>query len=124
MRSFVDGNKDVWKWTLMIMQPEFVSESISERAIEKVQKKKNLSALSKLGFTAFDEGFSAQILHIGPYSEEKSTVDKIHSFIKGNGYELNGKHHEIYLGDPRKTASEKLKTILRQPIRKSNNLLR
>jgi len=70
-------------------------------------------------FEAFREGLSAQIMHIGPYSAEKSTVEKIHDFIKGNGYEVNGKHHEIYLGDPRKSAAQKLKTVLRQPIRKS-----
>ena len=74
--------------------------------------------MGKLRFEAFKEGLSAQIMHIGPYSAEKTTIEKIHNYIQTNGYEFNGKHHEIYLGDPRKAAPEKMKTILRQPIKK------
>ena len=118
LNSFVNGNKNLWKWTAMVMQPKFVNAALLKVAIEQVKKKKNPPALPKLRFECFHEGLSAQILHIGPYSAEKTTVEKIHSYIKENGYEFNGKHHEIYLSNPGKTAPEKLKTIVRQPMKK------
>ena len=68
-------------------------------------------------FERFEEGLSAQVMHIGPYSEERPTIEKLHAFIAEQGYEPSGKHHEIYLGDPRRAAPEKLKTIIRQPVR-------
>jgi hypothetical protein len=103
----------------MIMQPKFVTEQMVEDIVEEVKKKKNLTALSKMRFKTIHEGLSAQIMHLGPYSAEKATVEKIHGFIKDNGYEASGKHHEIYLSNPRKSGAEKLKTVLRQPITKS-----
>jgi hypothetical protein len=118
MNSFVEGNKDVWKWTAMIMQPILVTEQMFRIAVDQVKKRKNPPALSKLRFETFPEGLSAQILHLGPYSAEKLTVEKIHGFIRENGYVETGKHHEIYLSDPRKSAPEKMKTILRQPMKK------
>ena len=119
MKAFVDGKRDTWKWSAMIMQPKFVTEQMVEDIVEQVKKKKNLTALSKMRFKILHEGLSAQIMHLGPYSAEKATVEKIHGFIKDNGYLVSGKHHEIYLSDPRKSAAEKLKTVLRQPIKKS-----
>lgn len=110
-------DKDSWKWTLMIMQPKYVTKDMFSKALEQVKKKKNLLSLSEIRFESFHEGLSAQILYIGPYSEEHTTIEKIHAFIKEKEYELSGKHHEIYLSDPRKTAPEKLKTILRQPLK-------
>ena len=101
-----------------MMQPKFVTEALFRAAVEQVTKKKNPPALPKMRFESFSEGLSAQIMHLGPYSAEKSTVEKIHRFIKENGYETNGKHREIYLSDPRKSAPEKMKTVLRQPIKK------
>jgi hypothetical protein len=118
VKSFVAGNKNLWKWTSMIMQPKFVTAALFGEAIEQTKKKKNLPALPKLRFECFQEGLSAQILHLGPYSAEKETVEKIHGFIKENGYQLTGKHHEIYLSNPGKVAPEKLKTIVRQPMKK------
>ncbi len=120
MKSFVAGKKDVWKWTLMVMQPEFVTAALFKEAVEQAKKKKNLPALNKLRFESFHEGLSAQILHIGPYSAEKATVDKIHGFVEEDGYEFSGKHHEIYLSTPGRVAPEKLKTIVRQPITKKS----
>jgi hypothetical protein len=116
MTSFIKNEKDVWEWTSMIMQPPFVSEFLFGEAVKVTRKKKNLEALSKVRFERFHEGLSAQIMHLGPYSEEKQTIETLHGFIKENGYEFNGKHHEIYLSDPRKAAPENLRTILRQPI--------
>ncbi len=102
----------------MIMQIEYVTEELFNRAVEQVKAKKNLPALLKVKFKSFHEGLSAQIMYFGPYSNEGPTIQKLHNFIKDNGYELSGKHHEIYLGDPRKTAPEKLKTVIRQPVKK------
>lgn len=114
--KFSTKDKDKWKWTVMIMQPEFVMKDLFKRALEQVGKKKNLLALSKMRFDDFHEGLSAQIIHIGPYSTEEQTIEKLHSFIREKGYELRGRHHEIYLSDPRKSAPERIKTIIRQPI--------
>jgi hypothetical protein len=116
MSNFIAGNKDAWKWTSMIMQPQFVTDDLVRQAIEHVTKKKSLPSLSKVRFESFREGLSAQIMHIGPYAVEEPTIKRLHSFIKENGYELRGKHHEIYLSDPRKSAPEKMRTIIRHPI--------
>lgn len=118
MSDFTSGNKDKWKWTSMIMQPEYVTVEIFKEAIEQVRKKKNPVAIQKLRFEKYDEGKAAQIMHIGQFSEEGPTIEKIHNFIRDNGCKLIKKHHEIYLSDIRKTASEKLKTVIRQPIKR------
>jgi len=117
MTQFSMENKDIWKWTSMIMQPEYVTEDLVSKALEQVEKKKNPPALSKIRFESFHEELSAQIMHIGPYSAEAPTIEKLHNFIRENGYELRGKHHEIYLSDPRRSAPDKLKTIIRQPMK-------
>jgi len=117
MTKFSVDRKDEWKWTSMIMQPKQVTDSDAKLAVEQVRKKKDLPALAKLRFASFHEGPSAQILHIGPYSAEGLIVAKIHAFIKQSGHALSGKHHEIYLSNPNKTPAEKLKTILRQPMK-------
>jgi hypothetical protein len=117
MSQFSTENKDNWKWTLMIMQPEYVTAELFNEAAEQVKKKKNPPALSKVRFEVFSEGKSAQIMHIGPFSEEGPTIKKVHNFIQENGCKLSGKHHEIYLSDIRKAAPEKWKTIIRQPMK-------
>lgn len=116
MSNFSAGNKDEWKWTMMIMQPEFISAELAAVAIEQVKKKKPSDALSKIRFEPFAEGRAAQIMHIGPFSDEGPTIAKLHEYIRGMNCELAGKHHEIYLSDVRKAAPEKWKTIIRQPI--------
>jgi hypothetical protein len=118
MNSFIEGKKDTWKWTAMIMQPKYVTEALFQEAVAQVKKKKNPPALPKTRFQNFHEGLSAQIMHIGPYSAEAQNIQKIHAFIRQNGFELAGKHHEIYLSDPRKSAPGKLKTVVRQPMKK------
>jgi hypothetical protein len=118
MEAFTTGDKSAWDWTMMIMQPERVTRDMFEHALKQVEKKKDLPALSKLRLEAYHEGLSVQILHIGPYAAEAPTIAGMHAFAAENGYQLAGKHHEIYLGDPRKVAPEKLKTVLRQPVRK------
>ncbi len=116
--AFNEGNKAKWKWKAMIRQPMFITEELFKEVVEEVRKKKNPSALPKMRFQIFREGLSAQIMHIGPYSAEKPTIEKIRKFMVENGFDFNGHHHEIYIGDPRRSAPEKLKTVIRQPIKR------
>ena len=117
MSQFSTQNEDHWKWTLMIMQPRPVTANLVNEAIEQVKKKKDLTALPKIRFEAFTEGKAVQIMHLGPFSEEGPTIQRIHDFIGEMKFKLSGKHHEIYLSDIRKAAPEKWKTILRQPMK-------
>ena len=116
MSKFSVDRKSEWKWTAMIMQPKYVTAEDFKVAVEQVQKKKNLPALRKVRFESFKEGTAAQIMHIGPFSDEGPIIQVIHAYIQNSGHNLRGKHHEIYLNDPSKTAPEKLKTVLRQPF--------
>ena len=116
MSSFIKDKKDDWMWTLMIMQPELVKKEMVVKAIEEVRKKKDPVALPLVRFESFSEGEAAQIMHIGPFSEEGPTVEKVHTFIEISSKQLSGKHHEIYLSDIRRAAPEKWKTIIRQPM--------
>lgn len=115
LSAFSAGDKSNWKWTAMIMQPSFVSREVIERAIAEAKAKKNPAAISRLRFMPFTEGRCAQILHIGPFSDEGPTIAKVHEFIDARGKRI-GKHHEIYLSDIRRAAPAKWKTIIRQPM--------
>ena len=115
MSKFSTEDKSNWKWTMMILQPDFVTEEMVVNAIADVRKKKNPVAISRVRFEALSEGKCAQILHLGPFSEEGPTIEKVHQFIDSKG-KRTGKHHEIYLSDIRKAAPEKWKTIIRQPM--------
>jgi hypothetical protein len=117
MAQFSVEKKGDWQWTLMMMQPEFVTPDLFAEAVEQVKKKKNPAALPLMRFEAYAEGRAAQIMHIGPFSTEGPTIAKVHDFIAANGGELSGKHHEIYLSDIRKAAPEKWKTVIRQPFK-------
>ena len=113
------GDRDAWQWTMMIMKPEWVTEELFEEARNHVGKVKAPPALSNIRLENYHEGLSVQIMHIGPFSEEGPTIHKLHhEYLPENKLLEAGKHHEIYLGDPRKVAPEKLKTVLRQPVRK------
>jgi len=116
MSAFTTGNKDAWKRTLMIMQPEFITPAMVDQAVAEVKRKKNPTALPLLRFESFREGKAAQILHIGPFSEEGPTIEKLHAFIEDQGSRRVGKHHEIYLSDIRRAAPEQWKTVIRQPM--------
>ncbi len=116
MSRFTVEDKREWKWTAMIMQPEYVRADDVSRAITQVSKKKKLPALAGMRFESFAEGRAAQILHLGPFSEEGPTIERLHQFIEDQGCERAGRHHEIYLNDFRRTAPEKLRTIIRQPV--------
>ncbi|MBI4316518.1 MAG: GyrI-like domain-containing protein [Chloroflexi bacterium] len=116
MSRFSVDVKDLWKWTAMMMQPEFVTQAMVDEARAQVARKKNPAALPKVRFEVFHEGPCAQIMHIGPYATEGPTIKRLHVFIEEGGHTLRGKHHEIYLSDPRRAAPEKLKTVIRQPF--------
>jgi hypothetical protein len=116
MSQFSVTRKDEWQWTIMIMQPAIVTQAIVEACRSELARKKELPALSKVKFAAFSEGKAAQILHIGPFSEEGPTIEKLHAYIAASGLKLAGKHHEIYLTDIRRAAPAKWKTIIRQPV--------
>ena len=110
------ADKGAWKWTLLIMQPEWATQERFESALASVRKKKNLAALSKVRFERFHEGRAAQVMHVGPFAEEAPTIERIHRFIEERGGKHRGKHHEIYLNDFRRTAPERLKTVIRHPF--------
>ena len=120
MSQFNLENRSNWLWQMMIMQPELVTDELFNQAVEDVRKKKNPLKLGEIHFEPYPEGLCAQIFHAGPYGEaERSTIERLHGFIQEHGYILSGKHHEIYLNSPLRTAPEKLQTIIRQPIRKA-----
>jgi len=114
--EFRMDRKDLWKWTAMIAQPDFITDDLFAKARDELAKKKDVPGLSAMRLERFHEGLSAQVLHIGPYSAEPPTIERLHRHVRETGHTLRGKHHEIYMGDPRRAAPEKLKTIIRQPI--------
>ena len=116
MATFSTSDKSDWLWTAMIMQPPPVTAEIVEAARAKAAERKPLEAIAHVRFDRFAEGRAAQVLHIGPYSAEGPTIARLHDFIAAHGLTRTGKHHEIYLGDPRRSAPEKLRTIVRQPV--------
>jgi hypothetical protein len=116
-----DGEFDItrpgnWRWTAIIMQPEHIEQGLFQSAMEQLRKKKPSPAVDKLRFESFHEGLSIQTMHIGPYSEEPRTIARMQDYARENGYRLQGRHHEIYLGDPRRVSPQKLKTVLRHPV--------
>ena len=112
---FAAGDKSQWKWTMMIMQPPFVAAPVIDAALAEVRRKKPLLAVDRLRFERFEEGACAQVLHVGPFSTEGPTVERLHEFIDART-SRRGKHHEIYLSDIRRAAPAKWKTIIRQPM--------
>lgn len=116
--EFIQLKKDTWHWTMMIAQPSMVTPEWVSAAMKTALAKKDAPEFMHLiRFEAYHEGLAVQIMHIGPYSAEAPNIARMHAFALEQGYSLEGKHHEIYLGDPRRTAPEKLRTVLRQPIR-------
>jgi hypothetical protein len=116
MSTFSVTDKAAWQWTAMIMQPDEVTIEQFEDAVDKAVARKSLRAASKLRLERFREGRAAQVLHLGPYRDEGPTIDRLHAFIADQGNARAGKHHEIYLSDARRTAPERLKTVIRQPV--------
>ena len=119
MALFSVFDKGSWLWTMMILQPPEVTPELVARVQDEQAAKKDLPALDRLHFEPYHEGLSVQTMYVGAYADEGPTIASMHAFIEEQGYEPTGKHHEIYLGDPRRTAPEKLKTVIRQPVRKA-----
>ena len=115
MSSFVSGDKSQWQWTMMILQPDFVGDEVIEAALAEVRRKKGLAAVDRLRLEPFSEGRCAQVLHIGPFSEEGPTIERLHDFIDARTGRA-GKHHEIYLSDIRRADPARWKTIIRHPM--------
>ena len=114
---FLTGSKEDWSWTMMIHQPDWITQELVDSALITVAKKKELPALEKLRFERFAEGLSVQTLHVGSYDDEAPVIARMHhEFLPSQNLVLRGKHHEIYLGDPRKVEAAKLRTVLRQPV--------
>jgi hypothetical protein len=117
----VELDKEAFLWTAMIMQPEAVTDERLERALAEILRKKGdeaPAALARLRLEPYPEGLSAQVMHYGSYADEGPTITRLHQFIAAEGCEPCGRHHEIYLGDPRRCAPERLRTVVRQPVRR------
>ena len=115
--------KDNWDYTLMILVPDMITSTDFDEALKQMRKKKgDLPGYARLRLDTFEEGPCVQTMHIGPYAIEFETLEKMHTFMAENGYTdkvgKGGMHHEIYMGDPRRAAPEKLKTVLRHPVTK------
>jgi hypothetical protein len=112
-----ERDKTQWDWTMMIMAPDWITAEIFQQAVLQVKKSKNLVSLGKLRMEKYHEGLSVQVMHIGSYDDEGPILAQMHNqYLPDNNLIENGKHHEIYLSDPRRVAPEKLRTILRQPV--------
>lgn len=116
MATFSVEDKASWDWTMMIALPPQATSDAVAGARAAAAKKKSLETIGRVREERLAEGLAAQVLHRGPYRDEGPTVERLHRFIEAQGCDLAGKHHEIYLGDPRRTAPEKLRTIIRQPV--------
>ena len=117
--AFSEDRKSDWSWTMMIAQPDEVTPDRFDLARTDVAQKKDAPALARARLERFEEGPSAQILYVGPFSEEGPTIARLHAFIHEQGGTFDGvhqRHHEIYLSDPRRSPPEKWKTIIRQPF--------
>jgi hypothetical protein len=110
------NKRDEWQWTLFILLPDVVTKKDVAATVAAVKKKAKFPRFPEVRFEKFAEGRSAQIMHVGPYAAEGPTIERLHRFVEDEGYRLRGRHHEIYLGDPRRAAPEKLRTIIRHPI--------
>jgi hypothetical protein len=117
LSSFTDEDRSAWLWTMMIMQPPVVTADLVASTLSVVAAKKSLPGLSRIRFEEFHEGLAAQTLHVGPFSAEDPTIERVHDFIDESGYSRFGKHHEIYLSDIRRARPERWKTVIRQPMR-------
>jgi hypothetical protein len=118
--AFLEGRKVEWKWTLGIPLPSIVTAADFKQALAGAGAKKNASpALDRVRREVVREGLCVQILHRGPYAAERQTIQALHAFMQAKGLVFAGHHHEIYVSDPNRTAPEKLKTIVRQPVKKS-----
>ncbi|WP_433466261.1 GyrI-like domain-containing protein [Spirillospora sp. CA-128828] len=118
---FVTRAKDAWHWRMLISQPDWITEDLIDEAKQGALAKKGLPAIAEIRRESLHEGTSAQLLHVGPYDDEGPVLAKLHhEYLAANNLRMSGHHHEIYLGDHRRTEPAKLKTVLRQPVQTAN----
>lgn len=122
--DFDDTKQDDWHWKLMILQPDFITQNEFDQAVEELKIKKPNPAIAHLRLESFDEGPCVQTMHVGPYADEAPTIARLESYAAAHELQTHGKHHEIYMGDPRRTKPERLKTILRHPVYQVTSLQR
>lgn len=119
LTAYTQGRRDDWSWTMLILQPDWITAGHLAAAKAEVLMKKGLPGVETVRLETLDEGLCAQILHIGPYADEAPTLARLHDdWLPVHGLAETGHHHEIYLSDPRKTEPARLKTLLRQPVRR------
>jgi hypothetical protein len=116
MADFTTADKDAWHWTLLIRQPPPATPELVADVVATTTRAKDLPAGDRMHFDVLAEGTAAQVMHRGPYADEGPTVALLHRFISDQGWALAGRHHEIYLSDPRRVAPERMRTIIRQPV--------
>jgi hypothetical protein len=114
--GFDPSKRSDWLWTLMVAVPDFITDSMFSGAKLEVREKKDPLGLDRARLEPFEEGLCVQTMHLGPYSSEGEAVARLEAFAKAHGYRMIGKHHEIYLGDPRRAKPSKLRTIIRHPL--------
>jgi hypothetical protein len=115
-RSFKVEDRGTWRWTAMVAQPPVINGDLVRAAGHEASAKHKLPALRRMRLASFREGLSAQVLHVGPYEDEMATIEKLHAFIAEHDYPFRGRHHEIYLSDPKRCAPDRMRTVIRQPI--------
>jgi hypothetical protein len=117
--AFIAGRREEWQWTAMILQPDHVAAADFDATLDELARKKKCTAAhDRLRLETLEEGPCVQVLHLGPYADEGPAIAAMHAFAEAQGYALTGRHHEVYLSDPRRTAPEKLKTVLRQQLKR------
>jgi len=114
--NFMSQPREQWNWQLLIRTPEFITSPEVELAVATLIDRGKSSRVQDVGLVTLDEGLCVQMLHIGPYTEEQRTLEQMHRAAEAEGRRVHGRHHEIYLSDPRRVAPERLRTILRLPV--------
>jgi len=115
--DYTPENREEWKWILMMVQPEYVTSALAREVLAAMDRSKALPGISKVRYGVFAEGLSVQTLHNGPRSEKWTTLSRLRAFIEKKGFQIRGRHHEIYISDPRTVTPERIKMIIRLPIR-------
>jgi hypothetical protein len=117
--AFREERRNEWRWTMLIVQPREITAKDLAAAEAELAEKRRLAMPLPVRLEALSEGLCVQILHKGPYNEEGPTIAALHGFMESQGYAFNGKHHEVYLSDPKRVKPEAIRTIIRQPVMKS-----
>ena len=115
-QDFLALPRDEWQWKLLIRTPDFIEAADLKAAQSALREKRKPPGFEKVRLETLDEGRCVQILHVGPYADEPASVAQMEAFAREQGLKFRGRHHEVYLSDPRRAAPERLRTILRHPV--------